>query len=321
METAQFVMTHVGQSVESQRNLLHGRETGTWGYPEWKPEYRDAARRPEFVVLVTGASPRVQLDQWLTETATLYFFQARGTFYDGKAPHWPDEEAAQTVKYQARLSIVPLGVFTGVPLGPSGPLSVQGSDALRRSGTDRGHGKLVRMSPQALLDLAGAGTTWHGGQSISVAGLPVVELDELPDNSPKRRRRGAGRISDPKKRKAIEEHAVAAARLHYELRGWQVEELGKPYDLRCTRPGAEKHVEVKGTTGAPTSVELTINEVEHARNPAHDVDLFVVSDIKVTTTADPYTTEGGTSLLIENWVPDDADLKPRRFEYFVPQDV
>ncbi|MFE5690016.1 protein NO VEIN domain-containing protein, partial [Streptomyces sp. NPDC056512] len=76
----------------------------------------------------------------------------------------------------------------------------------------------------------------------------------------------AGHIADPKKRKAIglqaEDHTVA----HYEKAGWTVEKLGKPYDLRCTRGTEERHVEVKGTTGAATSVELTINEALHARD-------------------------------------------------------
>ncbi|MFC8765879.1 protein NO VEIN domain-containing protein [Streptomyces sp. NPDC057193] len=42
--------------------------------------------------------------------------------------------------------------------------------------------------------------------------------------------------------------------------------MGKPYDPRCTRNTQERHVEVKGTTGAATSVELTTNEVLHARD-------------------------------------------------------
>ncbi|MFE5052710.1 protein NO VEIN domain-containing protein [Streptomyces sp. NPDC056637] len=36
--------------------------------------------------------------------------------------------------------------------------------------------------------------------------------------------------------------------------------------MRCTRGTEERHVEVKGTTGAATSVELTINEALHARD-------------------------------------------------------
>ncbi|WP_236076335.1 protein NO VEIN domain-containing protein [Streptomyces coffeae] len=91
-----------------------------------------------------------------------------------------------------------------------------------------------------------------------------------------------------------------------------------PYDLRRTRKGEERHVEVKGTTGAPTSVELTINEVEHARNPANTVDLYVVSDIAVDTRIDPYKASGGEVRHLRNWEPAEEDLRPCRFTYRVP---
>ncbi|MFD0652483.1 protein NO VEIN domain-containing protein [Streptomyces malaysiensis subsp. malaysiensis] len=100
--------------------------------------------------------------------------------------------------------------------------------------------------------------------------------------------------------------------------GWTVERLGKPYDLHCTRGGEERRVEVKGTTGAATSVDLTINEVEHARNPQNTVDLFVVSDIKVDMRTGDYTTSGGRVLHLHDWAPADEDLRPRSFEYRLP---
>ncbi|MEU7603977.1 DUF3883 domain-containing protein [Streptomyces sp. NPDC041003] len=77
------------------------------------------------------------------------------------------------------------------------------------------------------------------------------------------------------------EHAEQLAIDHYEKGGWTVERLGRPYDLRRTRGAEERHVEVKGTTGAATSVEPTINEVLHARDAGNTVDLYVVSDIRV----------------------------------------
>ncbi|MFD0392540.1 hypothetical protein ACFQ3Z_06140 [Streptomyces nogalater] len=141
--SSQFVMVHVGQSTEAQRNLVHGIETRSWGFPESKAEYEGA--RPRFALLATGASPRVQLEQWLTGTATLYLFEVRKGFYTGHAPHWPDEEAEMRVKYPLRFGIEPLAVLHDVPLGPDGPLTEAGSDAIRRSGTDRGMGKLVDM--------------------------------------------------------------------------------------------------------------------------------------------------------------------------------
>ncbi|MFF8974968.1 protein NO VEIN domain-containing protein [Streptomyces sp. NPDC014995] len=51
-----------------------------------------------------------------------------------------------------------------------------------------------------------------------------------------------------------------------------MEKLGKPYDLRCARGTEERHVKVKGTTGAATSVELTTSEVLHARDKGNTVD-------------------------------------------------
>ncbi|MEU8717973.1 DUF3883 domain-containing protein [Streptomyces sp. NPDC048663] len=132
------------------------------------------------------------------------------------------------------------------------------------------------------------------------------------------RRRGAGYISDPKKRKAIEEHAEQLATAHYQSHGWTVEKLGKPYDLRCTRGAEERHVEVKGTTGAPTSVELTINEVLHARDTKNTVDLYVVSDIRVDTRTDPYTATGDNVTHYHDWEPAEEDLRPRKYEYRLP---
>ncbi|MFC4518233.1 DUF3883 domain-containing protein [Streptomyces ehimensis] len=316
--TSSFVMVHVGQSTEAQRNLEHGVETQSWGFPESKPEY--ATAHPKYAVLATDASPRVQLGDWLQGTATLYLCQVRGDFYEGTAPHWPDEEAEARVKYPLRFGIEPLAKLEGVPLGQDGPLSLEGSDAIRRSGTDRGMGKLVRMSPLGLLELAGIPTDPAHPDEVPLDKSPGFTAEQVQGKrKPQRRRRGAGYISDPKKRKAIELHAEELAIAHYEAQGWSVERLGKPYDLRLTRKGAERHVEVKGTTGAPTSVELTINEVLHARDEANTVDLYVVSDIVVDTRTDPYTTSGGRVLLLEEWEPADEDLRPRKYEYRIPQ--
>lgn len=55
MKMSTFVIVHVGQSTESQRNLEHGIETLSWGFPEKKPEYDTA--QPRFAILATGASP------------------------------------------------------------------------------------------------------------------------------------------------------------------------------------------------------------------------------------------------------------------------
>ncbi|WP_254393373.1 protein NO VEIN domain-containing protein [Streptomyces buecherae] len=317
MKREAFVMVHVGQSTESQRNLQYGIETRSWGFPAWKPEYRSA--RPRFAVLATGVAPRVPLEVWLAQRITLYLFEVRANFFAGQAPHWPDEEAENTVKYPVRFGIEPLAVIRDVSLGEQGPLGLAGSDAVRRSGIERGIGKLCDLDPQPLLDAAGIPADWARQRRVPLNHTPgfTAEQVEAP-KAPKRRRRGAGFVSDPKKRKAIELHAEDMAVAHYERQGWAVERIGKPYDLHCTRAREERRVEVKGTTGAATSVDLTINEVEHARNPRHTVDLYVVSDISVDVRSPDYATSGGRVTHLEDWSPAEEDLRPRSFEYRLP---
>ncbi|KUN75029.1 hypothetical protein AQJ66_36530 [Streptomyces bungoensis] len=191
-----------------------------------------------------------------------------------------------------------------------------GSDAIRRSGTDRGMGKLVQMPAQRLLELAGIPFDPDDPEDVPLDKSPGFTAEQVQGKrKPQRRRRGAGYISDPKKRKAIEEHAERLATDHYEAQGWQVEKLGKPYDLCGSE---ERHVEVKGTTGAATSVELTINEVLHARDRDNSVDLYVVSDIKVDISSDDYTPSGGTVSHYTDWEPAEEDLRPRKYEYRLP---
>ncbi|MFB8352078.1 protein NO VEIN domain-containing protein [Streptomyces niveus] len=317
MKLEPFVMVHVGQSTDSQRNLQYGIETRSWGFPMWRPEYRSI--RPRFALLATGVAPRVPLDAWVTQRITLYFFEVGANFYQGEAPHWPDEEAENSIKYPVRFGIEPLAMIPDVSLGEDGPLGVAGSDAIRRSGIERGIGRLCDLNPQPLFDAAGVPADWTERQYVPLSRTPgfTAEQVEAP-RTPKRRRRGAGFISDPKKRKAIELYAEDTAVTHYEGQGWTVERLGKPYDLHCTRAGEERRVEVKGTTGAATSVDLTINEVEHARDPRHTVDLYVVSDIKVDVRSADYTASEGRVLHLLDWSPAEEDLRPRSFEYRLP---
>lgn len=128
---------------------------------------------------------------------------------------------------------------------------------------------------------------------------------------------------DPKKRKAVENYAVALATAHYEAQDWTVEPEGAPYDLCCTRDDEYLRVEVKGTTGGAGEVELTVNEVSSARN--HPSELFVVSNICAPKKTDQdgevwYPTSGGEARVIRNWQPDDADLSASKYRYRIPVD-
>ncbi|MFI5704641.1 protein NO VEIN domain-containing protein [Streptomyces xanthochromogenes] len=317
---ALFVMIHVGQKVGHQRNLEHGMTTRSWGFPRKQDWY--GRRVPDFAVLVTGAAPRVQPEEWKAKSARMVLCKVQVGVYEGTAPHWPDEVVEERVIYPYRLGLEPLAVLDDASLGPGGPLSAEASEAARRSGTQQGVGYLVSMDPQPLLDAAGIDTHWAADHDVPLAATPGVTIEQLEGrNSPQRGRRGAGRQMDPAKRKAVELYAEEKAVTHYEHpdRGWTAHKVGKPYDLRLEQPGLERRVEVKGTTGAPTSVELTVNEVFHARDTRHTVDLFIVSDIRVTKTNGTYQCSGGDVLLLEDWQPAEDDLRPTRYQYLVPQ--
>ncbi|MFF7008177.1 DUF3883 domain-containing protein [Streptomyces fimicarius] len=326
MNSAPFVMVHVGQSYAPRRNLRHGVDTCTWGLPKWQPEYR--SQRPRFAVLATGAGPRTSRPKWLTRRITLYLFEVRGNFYQGESLHWPDEEDERAVKYRVRFGIEPLAVIRNASLGEDGPLPAAASDAIRLSGTRQGSGILCDFDPQPLLKMAHIEMNWANGQPVLwgiAPGFSPEDIDVPAQSGGKRAKQakrsagpsgGAGFISDPAKRKAIEMYAENMAKAHYEDLGWTVKRLGKPYDLHCTRDGEEKRVEVKGTTGSAAKVHLTSNEVDHAREPQHTVDLYVVSDIKIE--GENHTASGGRVLHFKDWFPAEEDLKPRNFEYRLP---
>lgn len=131
---------------------------------------------------------------------------------------------------------------------------------------------------------------------------------------------GAGYEADPKVRKAVEERAVTLAKEIYALRGYSVEEVGKPFDLRCRREIEEIHVEVKGTRSKGESVILTAGEVSHAHNPPCRTDLVLVTGIKIFDKPDGTIIgiDGHIAYHIESWRPAEDDLTPTEYRYAVP---
>jgi len=131
---------------------------------------------------------------------------------------------------------------------------------------------------------------------------------------------GQGRLADPKKKKEIELHAMALAKQHYENLGFIVLDTSSnnPYDLECQNGNEIRRIEVKGTTQGPNTISITRGELEAARAPEWQSDLFIVHDIEVTKSDDSYNTEGGKTLLITNWYPEDQHLTPTDYRYQVP---
>lgn len=108
--------------------------------------------------------------------------------------------------------------------------------------------------------------------------LGLGELEDLvgpmsgtrPGRGRASKRGDSGYIADSVVRSAIEWRAVNLAIKAYEDLGYTADYTGasKPYDLRVTRGEEVRRVEVKGSSGAASSVELTSGEVENSRGRA-----------------------------------------------------
>jgi hypothetical protein len=123
-------------------------------------------------------------------------------------------------------------------------------------------------------------------------------------------------MQDARLRQAIERHAVKRAVEHYESLGYRVDDVGtrRSYDLHAVKDTTVLHIEVKGLTDVADSVELTINEVDNARE--HPTDLVVVDQIKrIDNGGEVPDLEGGRLRIWERWQPASEHLRPTRFNY------
>ena len=125
----------------------------------------------------------------------------------------------------------------------------------------------------------------------------------------------AGRIADAVLRAAIEIHAVNLVMSHYTELGYAVTDVGaiESYDVLAIQGAEELHIEVKGSTGTADAVELTANEVTHAR-AVIPTDLVVADEIKWTRLDDgTIQTSGGRRRSWRNWQPAEKDLTASRY--------
>jgi hypothetical protein len=132
---------------------------------------------------------------------------------------------------------------------------------------------------------------------------------------------GPGRQSNTPLKLATEQHAVDRATKYLEGEGYEVEDVGafKSFDLRATKGGEILCVEVKGSVGTPSSVNLTYNEVQVARNAPRTL-LIVVDRIRWKQDA----TTGGIETFDGNlrkwwgWKADEDLLTPTEYRYELP---
>jgi hypothetical protein len=177
---------------------------------------------------------------------------------------------------------------------------------------------VVEADESTLLSLVGV---------APVDGIPnlssSIAVDSREENGKASAGASAPHTSDPQHRLVVEQYAVAMATAHMKMLGWDdVAPLGKPYDLICRKAASdeEKHVEVKGTTGAGGAVEYTPNEVRHFRTCPHGADLIVVRDIVLDKTLETYKASGGKLSHFRNYKAPSEDLQPTRYQGRVPSE-
>jgi ribosomal protein L37AE/L43A len=118
----------------------------------------------------------------------------------------------------------------------------------------------------------------------------------------------------------VEWRAMQVARELYEQRGWDVVDTSAshPYDLYATQQGAQRFIEVKGTTGQGESIMLTNGEVKHAQCNASCCALVVVSGITLVESEGIWSASGGRVTTHQDlWKLDETRLQATEFRYSI----
>lgn len=147
------------------------------------------------------------------------------------------------------------------------------------------------------------------------------DADEAVEATERSQARRQGFLLDSKLRKALEDHAMDAAKRYFGSLGYDVEDRSgnHPYDLYCRRDQEVLHVEVKGTQTNGTGVVLTAGEVAFARTHKGQMALFVLHSIPVSEGQSGFILGAGERTLILPWDVDLGSLKPVSFVYDLPK--
>lgn len=173
------------------------------------------------------------------------------------------------------------------------------------------------------LDVASDGAI-NGQRLQSIRRLTAASaalLDGLRESEANTTTHGRARMTKAEQ-DAVEYRAMEVTEEHYTTRNWEVERvhLHRPYDLVCRRGADEHHVEVKGSSGRAITVELTRNEVTHARECRYRAVLAVVDCVELER-GDPPIAAGGRLRLDDTWLIEDEDLEPLNFRYTLSDSV
>lgn len=123
---------------------------------------------------------------------------------------------------------------------------------------------------------------------------------------------GQGFLADSAARRAVELHAMELTRAWLEEEGWTVEDrsASESYDFLANRDGANLFVEVKGTTGDGSLIQLTRLELEFALAHRAAMALAVVWGIRVAQIDGKVDASGGVLAVRHPWAPTLGSLRP-----------
>jgi hypothetical protein len=158
------------------------------------------------------------------------------------------------------------------------------------------------------------------GELPDADGTGVGADDAAVEAQERSQARGQGFLLDGRLRKALEDHAMNAAKRHFESLGyeWEDHSKGEPYDLRCSRAQEVLYVEVKGTQTDGREIILTAGEVEFGRRHKGQMGLFVLHSIEVSEEDGGFVMGKGERRLILPWDVELSTLKPVSFVYGLP---
>jgi hypothetical protein len=190
-------------------------------------------------------------------------------------------------------------------------------EVVRRLRFERSNGEITRLEPDR--DGVLNGQALQAIRRLTPASARL--LDDLRDLEGTPSAGAKPHRLTKTERDAVEARAMTVASEHYARDGWTVENVSatRPYDLVASKGQRELHVEVKGTTGTAAAVELTRNEVTHARAYRHPV-LAVVEGVELDRGSRPDAAAGRLRLFAP-WVIDEGALEALTFSYQLPPEI
>lgn len=157
---------------------------------------------------------------------------------------------------------------------------------------------------------------------LKISENKITAPTESPDLKSSRQNKshiGQGYIHDAEKKHAIEMRGMQKAKEWLQKHGFeQLEDRSshKSYDYSAHKNGKEYFVEVKGLTGAPTSINMGYKEVKlHQKNKGKTI-LLVVHGIKVTTQP-KIKASGGRVRAFEPWDISKCELQATEYKVLI----